>query len=346
MTVRLIADKSGPGGDDPFNLVQLAGLHCLRGEWAEARRLAEAAVEGYTREGADLFPAWGLRGVAMVAAHQGRIDDARALASKGLELAIESGNLAVAVMHQQILGFVALSLGEFREADRWLSEAAATARRTGTLHPCRYKLEGDRIDAALAIGALESAEQMVNELEHAERAAATPWTLAIGARCRGQLEAARGDLEAADVALQRAVTEHEHLPMPFDLARTLLVKGQVHRRRKEKRLADTTLREALRLFESLGAPLWADKTRVELGRIGLRPRAPTELTDTERRVAELAAQGLSTREIAKVAFLAPKTVGNVLGRVYEKLGISSRAQLGALMTGGRLAGAGTEVEHR
>jgi DNA-binding NarL/FixJ family response regulator len=51
-------------------------------------------------------------------------------------------------------------------------------------------------------------------------------------------------------------------------------------------------------------------------------------------VAELAARGLSSRQIAEQAFLAPKTVGNVLGRVYEKLGIHSRAELGALMTSG------------
>ena len=119
--------------------------------------------------------------------------------------------------------------------------------------------------------------------------------------------------------------------MPFERGRTLLAKGRLHRRRKEKRLADEALREALACFESLGAPDWAAITRAELGRVGRRPHAPTDLTDTERRVAELAASGLTSREIAERAFLAPKTVGNVLGRVYEKLGIHSRAELGALM---------------
>jgi DNA-binding CsgD family transcriptional regulator len=119
--------------------------------------------------------------------------------------------------------------------------------------------------------------------------------------------------------------------MPFERARTILALGQLHRRRKEKRLADERLREALRVFEALGVPLWADRAAAELARVGLRPRAPHALTETERRVAELAATGLSSREIAERAFLAPKTVGNVLGRVYEKLGIHSRAELGALM---------------
>jgi DNA-binding CsgD family transcriptional regulator len=134
---------------------------------------------------------------------------------------------------------------------------------------------------------------------------------------------------------------HDHLPMPFERARTLLVMGQVHRRRKEKRLADEALRGALAVFEELGAPLWAARARAELGRIGLRPRAPAELTETERRVAELASTGLSSRQIGEAAFLAPKTVGNVLGRVYEKLGIHSRAELGARL--GTPAGLGVPV---
>ena len=108
-----------------------------------------------------------------------------------------------------------------------------------------------------------------------------------------------------------------------------------HRRRKEKRLANERLREALAVFETLGAPLWADRATAELARVGLRPRASHDLTETERRVAELAATGLSSRQIAERAFLAPKTVGNVIGRVYEKLGIHSRAELGARMGEGR-----------
>jgi len=145
------------------------------------------------------------------------------------------------------------------------------------------------------------------------------------------VQAARGDRDGALDSLGRALVAHERLPMPFERARTLLALGQVHRRRKEKRLADERLREALRIFEALGAPLWADRASAELARVGLRPRASHDLTETERRVAELAATGLTSRQIAEQAFLAPKTVGNVLGRVYEKLGIHSRAELGARM---------------
>jgi tetratricopeptide (TPR) repeat protein/DNA-binding CsgD family transcriptional regulator len=331
MTEDIIRAKSGVAGDDPFNLVQLSGLLCLRGRMDEARRVAEEAIEGYSREGAELFPSWGLRGVALVAAYQGRIDEARRLATQGLELARAEGNTVLATFHHHILGFVALSLGQYELADAELSAAAELAQQTGTRHPARFKLEGDRIEVALARGRVEGAATMIATVEHAAATVPTPWVCAVGLRCRAMLDAAGGDLDGALESLERALREHEALPMPFELARTLLVKGQVHRRRKEKRRANETLRGSLALFEELGAPLWAERARVELARVGLRPTAPDTLTSTERQVAELAASGLSSRRIAEVVFLTPKSVGNVLGRVYEKLGIHSRAELGARM---------------
>jgi DNA-binding CsgD family transcriptional regulator len=60
----------------------------------------------------------------------------------------------------------------------------------------------------------------------------------------------------------------------------------------------------------------------------VRPRAPQDLTAAERRVAELAASGLTNQEVAAAAFLSPKTVEDNLTRIYRKLGIRSRAELG------------------
>ena len=197
----------------------------------------------------------------------------------------------------------------------------------GVDDPAHALEPADLVEAALGVGDAVRAERAAERLERAGRVAPTPWTLALGARCRGLLEAARGDLDAAAAALDRAVQEHEHLPMPFERGRTLLAKGRVHHRRKEKKLADATLREAVRIFEELGSPLWAEQARTELGRVGFRRREPDELSATERRVAELAADGLSNQEIAQRAFLSVKTVEANLTRVYRKLGIRSRAAL-------------------
>ena len=117
---------------------------------------------------------------------------------------------------------------------------------------------------------------------------------------------------------------------PCEHGRTLLVKGRLLRRVKQKRAAAETLGEALTIFERIGATLWAEQVRRELDRVGLR-RAPDELTVSEQRVAELAATGMTNREVARAAFMSPKTVEANLTRVYRKLGIRSRAELGARM---------------
>ena len=94
-----------------------------------------------------------------------------------------------------------------------------------------------------------------------------------------------------------------------------------------------SLGQALEIFAGLGSPNYAQRARDELGRVGLRRGDPHELTGTERRVAELAASGLTNREVAQAAFISPKTVEANLARVYRKLGIRSRAELGAAMSG-------------
>ena len=126
--------------------------------------------------------------------------------------------------------------------------------------------------------------------------------------------------------------------MPFEHARTLLAAGQIRRRAGERRAAKDLLERALAEFERLGAPLWVERAEAELRRLPIR-RAPAELTANERRVAELAATGLTNREVAQTLFLSPKTVEANLARVYRKLGISSRAELGATM--GRTQGEST-----
>jgi DNA-binding CsgD family transcriptional regulator len=172
------------------------------------------------------------------------------------------------------------------------------------------------------------AERLLEILEAYGRSSGLAWPLATAARCRGLLLAAQGASDGALRALEEALAHHAGLEMPLERARTLLVRGQVQRRHKRKRAAWDSLAQALELFERSGAALWAKRAREELGRVGVRPRAPQHLTAAERRVAELAVSGLTNQEIAAAAFLSRKTVEANLTRVYRKLGIRSRAELG------------------
>jgi DNA-binding CsgD family transcriptional regulator len=86
----------------------------------------------------------------------------------------------------------------------------------------------------------------------------------------------------------------------------------------------------------LGASVWADNARAELGRIGGRGPAGTQLTPREQRIADLVAQGKSNKEVAAELFVTVHTVEGALKRVYAKLGVHSRTELAhRLNTGGR-----------
>jgi DNA-binding CsgD family transcriptional regulator len=189
----------------------------------------------------------------------------------------------------------------------------------------------DAVDALVHVGRLDDAEMLVEAFERNGRRLDRAWALAIGARGRAMMLAARGDVDAACAVAEAAMVQHDRLPMPFERARTLLLLGQLQRRRRKKDAAATALGEALRLFEGLGTDLWARRTRAELARVASGASAGEELTPTERRVAELAASGMTNREVAAELFISPKTVEANLARVYRKLDIGSRAELGRLM---------------
>jgi DNA-binding CsgD family transcriptional regulator len=115
--------------------------------------------------------------------------------------------------------------------------------------------------------------------------------------------------------------------MPFERARTLHANGVCLRRAKQKKAAREQLGKARDMFDQLGARCWAEKSSAELSRIGGRAPVGGSLTPSEERVAALAAEGLTTRQIAGRLFVSTKTVEGHLSHVYLKLGVRSRAEL-------------------
>jgi DNA-binding CsgD family transcriptional regulator len=107
-----------------------------------------------------------------------------------------------------------------------------------------------------------------------------------------------------------------------------LLLGQIQRRQRQK-TASTTLKDALRAFEELNVPLWADRAETLLNHTSIRQGHTVVLSPTERRVAELAATGITNRDIAAALSISTKTVEANLSRVYHKLDIYSRVELSA-----------------
>ena len=295
------------------------------GDLAGAAELAERMLDAFGQQG--IGPKAGDLWRAYVDAYAGRLEAVREAAAEA-----DPEEPVVAALWSRCVGLAELAAGEPVAADRHLTEALEVFDRVAFREPAIWRIDGDVIEAALAVGDVDRAQRLLARFEERTARSRIPWSLAVSVRSRGLVLAARGEVAAAAEALERALAEHESCPMPFERARTLLVHGQVLRRLKRKRQARGPLDEARELFARLGATTWLARVDDELGRVAVR-RAPDELSATELRIARLAADGLTNQSIADQVFVSVKTVESNLKRAYRKLRISSRAQLARALDG-------------
>jgi DNA-binding CsgD family transcriptional regulator len=174
----------------------------------------------------------------------------------------------------------------------------------------------------------EALELMRSELGDAERWGA-PGTIGRSLRILGEIERDEALLRDAVGLLERSTARLEH-------ARALLALGIVIRQDRRPSQARDPLRAALELATACSCAPVIERARSELLAAGARPRATAlsgvnSLTPSERRIAELAAEGATNRDIAQQQFVTTKTVEVHLSNAYRKLGIASRRELlGAL----------------
>lgn len=306
----------------------LAELELWTGDWHAAIEQADESL--LLRQHAEQ-PSAPLYVKAMAHACLGQVEDARREAEEGLEDAERTEDVVYVMQNLYVLGFVELSLGDHGASHEHLGRAVDLLRPRWNREFGDCHVVPDEIECLVALGRLDRAEDLVAWMDEVGRRTDRPWTIATGERSRALLLAARGDLDGATGALERAIAAHERLAMPFELARTLLVQGDVERRRKRRASARSTLETALASFEELGALLWARKAGESITRLGVRTEAQAALTPVELRIALLAVEGRTNREIAGLLFVSPKTVEANLSRVYRKLGIRSRASLASAL---------------
>ena len=225
-------------------------------------------------------------------------------------------------------GFLAVSRRDFDAAIEALQPLVDRLPRVPGIELMQGWFLPDAAEALVSLNRLDEAEQLCTLLLSQGQRFDRAWMLATGNRCRAMVLAARGSLDAALDCARTAMAAHDRVPMPFERARTQLLLGQLQRRQKANEAASATLAEALACFEAMGAQLWVERVRHELARTNVRRSAAAQLSPTEQRVAELAATGMTNRDIASALFISPKTVESNLSRVYRKLGIRSRAELG------------------
>jgi DNA-binding CsgD family transcriptional regulator len=301
-----------------------------RGDLVAAKRLADDVTEMARQLGAEFPTMLSLVLRAWLAVYDGAEDDARMAIADAIDASKRNGTAWHEDWALTALGLLEVSLGNYAAAVDTLQPLLSRHAPNSTEISSASFLP-DAVEALTELGRADEAEPLVEALERNGRRLDRPWMLAVGARCRAMVLGARGDVEAAVQSAKGALEEHDRLPMPFERARTQLLLGQLTRRERSESTA--ALRDALAVFEQLGTELWANRARAELA--GRRTKAHTRqqdgLTPAELRVAELAASGMTNRDVAAKLFISSKTVEATLARVYRKLGIGSRAELGQRM---------------
>ena len=309
-----------------FAVLQMIHRDWYAGRWRSALEHAAVALELAEQTGEVQYEAMACSYTASVQADAGLVEQARATAQRGLACAEQMRDEVYSVFNLAALGAVEFALGNLDEAARILRELPSRLLATGHRQPGPVDVWQNTIETLIALGDLDQARAYLTQYE-ALAALASRRARGSAARCGGLIAAAEGDTAAAFAAFDRSLAELGTVQYPLERARTLLALGSVHRQAKHKRLAREALDHALAIFEQLGAPLWAEKARAELRRISGRRPASDELSETEERVAALAAQGRSNRQIAAELYVSVRTVEAHLSHIYRKLGVRSRAEL-------------------
>lgn len=276
-------------------------------------------------------PGWHACAVAELAG--GRLDRARAYAERGVAASEQEGDNVFLRRHLHALGQTHLRSGRPAEAVAALGRIPALEGAID--EPANLRWHADLVTALVETGAPDEARALLARTR--ARLGATAGGEGVSAqldRAEATLVAAQGDPGSALPLLDGATTAFVRLGQPLEAGHCLLVRARVERRARRYAAARESVDHATTLFAAAGAKPWLEQAARLLGHDPGQEAAPAaapELTDTEGRVATLAAEGATNREIADLLYLSVKTVEATLTRVYRKLGVRSRTQLSRVL---------------
>jgi DNA-binding CsgD family transcriptional regulator len=304
----------------------LDGYHS--GRWDETARLADEGLRLCEESGYSFFAWYFHYNKGIVAASRGETDTARVQAGLIMDWAAPRGVRSALHWARQVLAVAAVADGDFESA----YHHAGVVSPPGSLAayaPHALWVMFDLVESAVRLGRREAAVSHVRALQEAGVASFTP-RLALLAG--GSSAMATQDDATALRVFDKTLSDPGVDRWPFDLARVRLAYGERLRRARETAEARDALTGALKTFEQLGARPWTERAGKELRAAGWNvPRTDDDgghrLTPQEREIAQLAASGMTNKQIAEQLFISHRTVGAHLYQVYPKLGITSRAAL-------------------
>jgi DNA-binding CsgD family transcriptional regulator len=263
-------------------------------------------------------------GEVCLAAVRGDARRAEPLIRDALDGVIARGEGVGVNMLQWARAVLGNGLGRYAEAQAAAREAAADPLELG---PPKWALV-ELVEAAARTGDARAAAAALEQLSAMARATGTDWALGVEASRRALLRTG----SAADELHREAAERLGRTGMRLDLARAQLLHGEWLRRAGQRADARALLGTAHQALAAMGANGFADRAQRELLATGETVRrrtveAPAQLTAQEAHIARLAAEGLTNPEIAASLFISPRTVAWHLGRIFSKLGVSTRRQL-------------------
>jgi DNA-binding CsgD family transcriptional regulator len=323
------AEQLGDYSSLPFLLANMTRMDFIRGtadlaaeRLQRAERLARATGQK-TALGAVLV-AW-----TQLHARLGNAEEAWANGRRLLGLVTETGWIMGEPQARATLAVLELSRRSPDEALAIVQPygvAPGTAGASWVLWQLPWHAE-----ALIALGRIDEARAIVDGWFRNSPFGAYAMRMRHFTRLAALIEAADGHSDEADRLLHSAEEQFAAAGNRWSIARTALVAAEIHRRARRRAKARDALVAARDTFDALHARLWAAYARDQLDRVtGSRERAG-DLTPTELQVAELAAQGLTNREVGDRLFMSHHTVEAHLTTVYRELGIRSRAELAATL---------------
>ena len=266
--------------------------------------------------------------LAEVLLEQGATEEAKVLVERPPAV----GAPGFTIHFRQARGQIRLETGRPTEALADFLEVGSIAQSLGIDNPAYAHWRSQAALALLRLDRQSEAREFARlELELSRRWGA-PRTVGVSLRALGLVEGH----EVRERSLREAVDLLADSPARLEYARALVDLGAALRRDNSRGEARELLRQGVGLAHECGARTLAERGNEELAATGARPRKIVlsgidELTASERRAAQMAAEGLSNKEIAQALFVTAKTVEMHLGRAYRKLGINSRRHLGAAL---------------
>ena len=335
-----VAQSTGQSPLIPGLFVLEANALFMKGRISDAVAVAETAADAAVLTGNDQVAIWALWADAMVCSCAG--DTARALMSAReavarSECVTETYFSSLSRLH---LGAALQAAGDAATAR--LELAAFEAGPNQGLLDLRGAHGWDLlIRAQLALGDLSGADACAATAEARARATGLPQRTATALCARAAVLLARDDAEAAADVAREAISLAVGTDNPLLSARAQAMLGSALGRAGRVDLGVAELECAERTLHECGALREAAAATLELRRLGRRrprriqsgspPAGTSALSAREREVAALVASGQRNRDVAAALFLSEKTVESHLARIYDKLGVRSRAALATIM---------------